>query len=829
MRKLSLVLFLASTFSWAQINYVALVKDAEGEPVSNSNVDIKISIVDYTDESSVYYSEIHSTSTTADGIVRLSIGEGNVISGDFQMIDWSRKLAIIDAYDLDGNGYTIGGKELIRSVPTSEYSNKVEGLELNYIDYTVILGSEVENDSVYFSTILGNKAGSKIKGSNNVIIGNYSGQNLKGNQNIAIGSRSLFGNPENNNTAEGNTAIGHSSMYSNETGYHNTALGWNTLGVNTTGYVNTSVGAHTMAVNTTGKANTALGRAALHWNKGGNDNTALGSVSLFGNTDGSNNTAIGVGALDHVEEDNNVGVGYYSGSHLISGTFNTAIGYRSNFKNNIKNSTALGANAVVTSSNTIQLGDSNVNLVNTFGTISATAFLGDASKLIYDDIDGNIKNLVDELIQLRSEFKAYKNDTDGDGIDNSVDPDDDNDGVNDVDDEFPLDELESKDTDGDGIGDYRDTDDDNDGFTDDEETASGSSLIDPNDTPPDTDGDGTIDGFDTDDDNDGVNDEQDAFPKDPTETEDFDGDGIGNNSDPDDDNDGFSDADEVNLGSDPLSNNDTPINPPIGDLELTVSGENSIQAEITITYENSPSFVNRNQNFRLKYKTHEEAEFKSILISDFNIDGFKISATTNIEELIQGPQYTFEIEVGDNTINEYINLPVTYQVGDKRFGGYIVYIDGSGYHGYVCTEFEYVKELKWFDGIDYGSSLEIHLKRNLYEEGDVNTQKIIEFSELNNIDSPAARYCYDLALYGYDDWFLPSEEERDLIQETAWDALGNKFKYLEPFWTSNTSCVGCEGGNEFANKAIAGCENGCSGYLSYDFTSKVRVLPIRKF
>ena len=407
MRKFSLVLFLVSTFSWAQINYVALVKDADGEPVSNSNVDIKISIVDYTDESSVYYSESHSTSTTADGIVRLSIGEGNVISGDFQMIDWSKKLAIIDAYDLDGNGYTIGGKELIRSVPTSEYSNKVEGLELKYSDYTVILGSEVENDSVYFSTILGYKAGIKIKGSDNVIIGNSSGQNLKGNQNIAIGSRSLFGNPENNNTAEGNTAIGHSSMYSNETGYHNTALGWTTLPVNTSGFENTSIGAHTMAVNTTGKVNTALGRAALHWNKGGNDNTALGSVSLFANTDGSNNTAVGVGALNNVEEDNNVGVGYFSGTGLISGTMNTAIGYRSNLKNNIQNSTALGANAVVTTSNTIQLGDSNVDLINTSATVSASAFQGNGNSITITE-SGTILSLLEIIQELRQKIESLE-------------------------------------------------------------------------------------------------------------------------------------------------------------------------------------------------------------------------------------------------------------------------------------------------------------------------------------------------------------------------------------------------------------------------------------
>jgi hypothetical protein len=61
----------------------------------------------------------------------------------------------------------------------------------------------------------------------------------------------------------------------------------------------------------------------------------------------------------------------------------------------------------------------------------------------------------------------------------------------------------------------------------------------------DTDGDGIGNTCDTDDDNDGVPDASDAFPLDPTESEDMDGDGIGNNADPDDDNDGILDIDEA--------------------------------------------------------------------------------------------------------------------------------------------------------------------------------------------------------------------------------------------------------------------------------------------
>ena len=83
--------------------------------------------------------------------------------------------------------------------------------------------------------------------------------------------------------------------------------------------------------------------------------------------------------------------------------------------------------------------------------------------------------------------------------------DEDNDGVADNTDAFPLDSTETVDTDGDGVGNNADTDDDGDG----------------------------------------VADNADAFPLDPSETLDTDGDGVGNNADPDDDGDGVLDVNDA--------------------------------------------------------------------------------------------------------------------------------------------------------------------------------------------------------------------------------------------------------------------------------------------
>lgn len=81
-------------------------------------------------------------------------------------------------------------------------------------------------------------------------------------------------------------------------------------------------------------------------------------------------------------------------------------------------------------------------------------------------------------------------DTDGDGMPDATDPDDDNDGTLDDDDAFPLDSTEIADNDEDGIGNNADTDDDNDGISDELELANGLNPLDASDASADLDGDG---------------------------------------------------------------------------------------------------------------------------------------------------------------------------------------------------------------------------------------------------------------------------------------------------------------------------------------------------
>ena len=185
-------------------------------------------------------------------------------------------------------------------------------------------------------------------------------------------------------------------------------------------------------------------------------------------------------------------------------------------------------------------GDGTVNSVDTDddndGLKDAEEAIKGTNPLVVDtDADG--VNDKEDAFPLNS---AETIDTDNDGIGNNTDTDDDGDGVADSLDAFPLDSAETLDTDSDGTGNNADTDDDGDTVLDTEDAF----PLDATETV-DTDSDGTGNNADTDDDGDGVADISDVFPLNAAEAYDTDSDGTGNNADTDDDNDGVADSSDA--------------------------------------------------------------------------------------------------------------------------------------------------------------------------------------------------------------------------------------------------------------------------------------------
>jgi hypothetical protein len=121
-----------------------------------------------------------------------------------------------------------------------------------------------------------------------------------------------------------------------------------------------------------GQHNTFLGPSAGNFTMTGTDNTGLGFGALFSNSTAENNTAIGSGALqnnclgvptaclgrNNTAVGTNAGVTAYGQNANITGANNTFIGYNSGpgTPNQLNNATAIGANALVSTSNALVLG-----------------------------------------------------------------------------------------------------------------------------------------------------------------------------------------------------------------------------------------------------------------------------------------------------------------------------------------------------------------------------------------------------------------------------------------------------------------------------------------
>jgi subtilisin-like proprotein convertase family protein len=196
---------------------------------------------------------------------------------------------------------------------------------------------------------------------------------------------------------------------------------------------------------------------------------------------------------------------------------------------------------------------SDASIEKLLGTLSAgQSGINTDGDVLIDLLDPDDDNdTVNDSVDVFPKDPTESVDTDNDGTGNNADTDDDNDGISDGDDQFPLDESEWADNDSDGIGNNADEDDDNDGVVD----IVDAFPFDPQETL-DTDNDGIGNNADEDDDGDGVSDDDDSFPLNAAEQIDTDQDGIGDNADIDDDNDGYIDAVD-DLPQDPLEYVDT--------------------------------------------------------------------------------------------------------------------------------------------------------------------------------------------------------------------------------------------------------------------------------
>ena len=119
-----------------KISYQAVLRNASNGLVTSSTVGMKISILQGSATSSAVYSETHSTSTNANGLVSLEIGTGTAGTGTFSYINWANGPYFIktETDPTGGTTYTISGVSELLSVPYALYASKADSVKFDKVN-----------------------------------------------------------------------------------------------------------------------------------------------------------------------------------------------------------------------------------------------------------------------------------------------------------------------------------------------------------------------------------------------------------------------------------------------------------------------------------------------------------------------------------------------------------------------------------------------------------------------------------------------------------------------------------------------------------------------
>ncbi|MFL5765674.1 MAG: hypothetical protein ACJ77K_17140 [Bacteroidia bacterium] len=329
---------------------------------------------------------------------------------------WVSLLSASTGWSITGNAGTIDGTNFIGTTDSVAFALRVNNQKAGRIDpglkntfYGYKAGNAISGGTG--NLFEGQYAGlSNTSGSHNIAMGNYAlKSNIANGDNFAIGDSALYA-PDSYDLF----AIGNRAGKSTTTGFRNLYIG-NDAGYHTTsGFYNQFVGAAAGYNNTSGTYNYAFGRAAFYLNKTSNYNLSVGREAGYSHVSGDNNIFIGMFAglndtsgtentlIGNNSGDNNLGgkyltfLGYTSGGANTSGSYNTfvgdascggntsgsnntAVGYQAGLSNTtgssntylgyqangtafVTNATAIGANASVSSSNSLVLGAAGVNV-----------------------------------------------------------------------------------------------------------------------------------------------------------------------------------------------------------------------------------------------------------------------------------------------------------------------------------------------------------------------------------------------------------------------------------------------------------------------------------
>ena len=125
---LFLILLLISSTIYAQvpsgINYQAVARDADGTILTDQTMSFLIELTNRDGKSMIHYAENHTVTSNDLGLVNFAIGRGEVLSGSFSNVPWSKGHIWVQlSLDKENDGtYELMGTSELLSVPYAMYA-----------------------------------------------------------------------------------------------------------------------------------------------------------------------------------------------------------------------------------------------------------------------------------------------------------------------------------------------------------------------------------------------------------------------------------------------------------------------------------------------------------------------------------------------------------------------------------------------------------------------------------------------------------------------------------------------------------------------------------
>ena len=354
-------------------NYQAVVRDAQGNVITDQNVSLQISILEGSESGIPVYVETHQETTNSFGLITLEVGNGTMTEGNFLTIDWSDN-SFFMKIELDADGgtnYQYMGTSQLLSVPYALNAGSVTSLrslsileqtghvadsalfEVKNKDGNTVFAVYNEGVRVYVNDdpVKGLKGGfavggfSSSKGITNeyfrvtpdsvrIYIDETISKGLKGGFAVGGFSPGKAGTDNLMQLTPDNYFIGHQSGSSITTGLYNSFFEYQSGLLNNIGNRNVFLGYKTGYSNTEGNYNTFIGSNTGYSNTEGFSNVFIGDSSGYDNTIGSYN--VFMGNLSGVQNDSgffNVFIGDSAGYSNTTADWNVCIGNLTGFNN----------------------------------------------------------------------------------------------------------------------------------------------------------------------------------------------------------------------------------------------------------------------------------------------------------------------------------------------------------------------------------------------------------------------------------------------------------------------------------------------------------------